>query len=289
MRVLVTGASGFIGRWCHTILLEKGYQVIPLDRTHYPRINLLKEFDYTRDFIREVQADLLIHTAWDIGPDYKNSKKNLEWVASSLNLVKCFHEAGGQRALTLGSCLEYGGNGPYYNEDYPNPLPDNLYGLAKLSMYQLLRKYSGDSGLSYVHPRLFYLYGPNDRPTCLVPAVARGLLLNETVKCYNENQHRDYLYVEDAAEAVVTILSYPGIFNAINVGSGIGKTVKEVTQFISAYLNKVDKIIYDNENSNNVPPFMVANLNKYNKEVGYIPKYTFEGGLAKTLEWIKSQ
>ena len=289
MKVLLTGASGFIGRHCFTSLLERGYDIIPLDRTHSPGIDLLKYFDRTKDFIREAKADLLIHTAWDIGPDYKNSKKNLEWVSSSLNLVKWFYEMGGQRALTIGTCFEYGGSTPTFIEDYPNPLPKTLYGLSKYSMYQLLKKYSEDSGLSYVHTRLFYLYGPNDRPNCLVPSVARGLLKNEIVKCYNQDQYRDYLYVEDVAEAIVTILSYPNIFNAINVGSGIGTTVKEITQFISAYLNKVDKIVYDDENIGQVSKFLVANLSQFNKEIGFMPKYTFEGGLAKTLEWIKSQ
>src|SRR5208282_2351682 len=101
---------------------------------------------YVRNFIKESKADFLIHTAWSMGQDYKNSSDNLDWVGASLNLVKGFYEAGGQRAITVGSCFEYDlttyYNGIFHELAVPRKSPTTLYGTSKVSMYHLLKSYT---------------------------------------------------------------------------------------------------------------------------------------------------
>jgi UDP-glucuronate decarboxylase len=290
MRVLLTGASGFIGRQCYRILKERGHEVIGLCHENSIDKNMIscdllgfvEVPHHLKDFISKYECDTLLHLAWYIGPNYRNSSKNLDWLAASLKLVNTFYECGGTRVMTIGSCFEdtVGPIGPKMN------YPHTLYGLSKLSLYELLERSATINQLNYIHARLFYLFGPNESPYRLVPATIRALLNNIKIEHDNGEQFRDFLYVEDVADAIVTTLEFPSVTGLLNVGSGQQRTIKEVLNFISIYLNKIDMIKYNLE-TKETNPYIVANTERLNKIVGWYPKYTFEMGLAKTIEWIK--
>lgn len=291
-RVLLTGASGFVGSHVHNSLKERGYEVIGIcNKTTYPGLipfDLLNN-PYTEDLIKDVKADFLIHTAWYVEQDYKDSIENLNWLSKSIDLVKYFYKNGGQRAMTLGSCFEYSFNSPCRENNGLglSEIPNTLYGTTKLALYNTLKKYADVNHLSYVHPRLFYLFGPHESPTRLVPSVARNLLSNQIVECLSPDHIRDFLYVEDAASTLATILGYPAVTETINVGSGKERSIRTVTKFIETYLHKIDKIQYGNVYKDEDPMVILGDLSKLNSQVMPQFEYTFESGLAKTLDWIR--
>lgn len=115
-RVLITGASGFIGQHLLPFLQEKDYEVFPCYHSrkidfppcmHPVKANLLDQ-EERRALLKEVRPSHLIHLAWYVNPlDYMHSQENLEWMLASIDLFTEFGRNGGKRCLSVGSCAEY--------------------------------------------------------------------------------------------------------------------------------------------------------------------------------------
>src|SRR5579872_3287549 len=117
MKILVTGASGFVGKACFDLLKDLGHEVIgaifkPLINAEFYPIDLLRipYPNYFKDLLQEIKPTHLLHSAWDVKSGYRDSSDNVEWLISSVKLIKDFFETGGQRAVTVGTCFEYDPN-----------------------------------------------------------------------------------------------------------------------------------------------------------------------------------
>ncbi len=293
-RVLLTGATGFIGRHCIPILSERGYDVhgvssndISDDHSniYWHKVDLLDP-GTSWDLIATVKPSHLLHFAWYAVPGkYWTSLENIRWVQSSLNLLHAFIFYGGQRAVMAGTCAEYDLRYGYCSEKLTPLVPSTLYGTCKHSLQILLDSVSKQTGLSTAWGRIFYSYGPHENPDRLVSSVIRSLLLGEHARCSHGNQIRDFLYVKDVADAFVALLE-SNVEGPVNIGSGKPVVLKDLIQHISYKLNNEKNINFGVVPvSLDEPPLILSDVNRLNKEVGWVPKYDLDKGLNETISW----
>ena len=243
--VLVTGATGFIGKHTLPLLLSRGFDVHavsskPISQNnnytwHQADLLNIKE---TNNLLSKVSPTHLLHFAWYTNPkNYYISHLNLKWLYASLNLLEAFKNTGGKRAIFAGTCAEYEWKYPSYTENKTPLIPSTLYGTCKHSLQEILFSYSQENKLSSAWARIFFLFGPREHPDRLVSFVIRSLLANKVAPLSEGSQLRDFLYVEDVASAFVSILE-SDVEGPVNIGSGKGMSVRDLVEMICDKMNK---------------------------------------------------
>jgi len=298
-KVLLTGASGFIGQHTIPFLIKKGYEVHAVDIVKKPShiIKSKKLLWHECDLLNhkqqkvlfaEIKPTQLLHFAWYAVPGkYWTSYENLKWVQASLELAINFHQSGGERAIFAGTCAEYDWNYGYCSEEITPLKPATLYGACKNSLHEMLKHFSNQTKRSYAWGRIFFLYGPNEHPNRLISSIVCSLLKGKPARCSHGNQIRDFLYVEDVASAFVSLLESK-VESAVNIASGVPVSIKEVVSKIAEKLGRSDLIRLGAIPVNSSePPLLVADAGRLINEVGWKPKYDLDSGLEQTIQWWK--
>jgi nucleoside-diphosphate-sugar epimerase len=136
--------------------------------------------------------------------------------------------------------------------------------------------------------RLFYLYGPGEAKDRLIAQVIRSLLLGERARVTDAPYRRDYLYVEDAAEAVVALVarSFDG---AVNIGSGQAVTVQEIARMAAHAVEREELLLIRSPDARRDEPSMIeADIKRIHSETGWSPLTPLEHGLRATVEWWRT-
>ena len=293
-KVLVTGATGFIGRHCLPFLLEKGYEVHAVSSRgsiddfsdiHWERADLLDPGQVS-GLMARVKPSHLLHFAWVTTPGtYRTSLENLRWVRSSLDLLEGFVKSGGRRAVVAGTCAEYDWRYGYCSEQITPLLPTTFYGICKLSLQKMFEAFARQSGVSSAWGRIFFLYGPHEHAGRLVPSVVCSLLRGERARCSQGNQVRDFLYVQDVADAFVTLLERD-VMGIVNIASGSPVALKDIVHKIAEKLNRKALIqLGDASTSADEPPLVVADVRRLNNQMGWSPRFDLDQGLDQTITW----
>ncbi len=294
-RVLLTGATGFIGRQCLPLLLEKGFEVCAVSsspdkfsddsRIQWIATDLLDSESVTRLF-QGGGFSYLLHFAWYVVPGrLYTSLENFKWVESGLQMLRAFADNGGKRAVFAGSCAEYDWRYGLCSE-YLTPLqPASTYGVCKNALREMYEEFSDKVKLSAAWGRIFFVYGPFEHRSRLVSSVISSLLQKKPALCSHSQQIRDYLYVEDVAAAFVSLLDCD-IQGAVNICSGRPLRLRELIEKIAVELNEQGLLrIGALQSSVNEPPLVVGNIQRLKSEVCFNPKYTLDDGIKKTIGW----
>jgi nucleoside-diphosphate-sugar epimerase len=298
-RVLVTGATGCLGRHALPVLTARGWEVHAVSSREAPdgdgpdvvwhRADLLAR-EQVDALVRTVAADHLLHFAWNIVPGrWATAPENFAWVQASLDLVRAFGRHGGTRIVTAGSCLEYDWGYGYCSESRTPCAPRTVYGVCKHALQTLTSAFAGTGGMTSAWGRLFNLYGPYEHPDRLVASVIRSLLANEPARCSHGNQVRDYLFAQDAADAFVALLE-SDVTGPINIASGQPITIKEIVLRIGAQLGRSDLIrLGAIDAAPTDVPLVVADITRLTETLGWRPKHDLEHGLARTVGWWRER
>lgn len=295
-KILVTGASGFIGRHCLPALLEKGYEVHALSRKSLPDFekdviwhnqNFL-DGEKTQRLIEDVRPSYCLHFAWNTeSGKYWTTPENLHWVAASLSLLDSFHQNGGERFVGAGTCAEYDWRYGHCVEAVTPLAPATLYGTCKNAFQTILTSFSANSSVSSAWGRVFFLYGPYENPTRLTSNVITSLLRNEPALCSQGAQIRDFMHVSDVANAFVCLLESKAT-GAVNIASGKPTSIKDFVNQIADALNGRDKLMFGAiPTQKNEPALLTADIGRLTNEVGFLPKYSIDTGIEQTIAWWK--
>ena len=294
-KVLVTGASGFIGRQALLPLIEKGFEVHgtylnePLKgvgNVEWHKVDLL-DLESTNIFMRTLHATHLLHFAWYAVPgQYWTSAENMRWKEATLALLTMFGENGGVRATLAGTCAEYDWtHGQDILSENSSIKPATLYGKSKHETHLWAEKFSEKNGISLAWGRIFYLYGPCENSVRLVPSVINSLLDNKPALATTGEQILDFLHVEDVASAFAKLLD-SNVTGPVNIASGTGVAVRDVVLSIADIMEKRDLVRLGAKQRNlHEPARIVADAKRLQKEVCWNPKYDLATGLQNTILW----
>ena len=241
MKVLVTGASGFVGQHVVSSLLKRGHSVTAVSRNqtkalgfswfehvsfveydiHLPAVDLFKKFGY---------PEAIIHLAWSGLPNYEDLfhfEKNLP---ADYSFLKALVEGGARHLLIAGTCLEYGMQSGALTETMPT-MPNNPYALAKDTLRKFLEKLQHKYPFILQWCRLFYMYGKGQNSKSLLAqldnAISKG---KSSFNMSGGEQLRDYLPVETVASRLVVLLEHSRLNGAINICSGNPISVRSLVE-----------------------------------------------------------
>ncbi|HLW67463.1 MAG TPA: NAD-dependent epimerase/dehydratase family protein [Gemmataceae bacterium] len=163
-KVLLTGASGFLGRHCVEVLgtqfevhaVSRSLETPAAPNIHWHQIDLFRR-ESVAELLRQVRPSHLLHLAWVTDPaTYRDSAANLDWLAASVHLLRAFADNGGQRVVVAGSCAEYDWSYGVCDEATTPVRPANLYGICKNALREVLEAYARQTGLSAAWGRVFF-------------------------------------------------------------------------------------------------------------------------------------
>ena len=211
-----------------------------LPSLHVAQADILDAAQLTKQ-IEIIRSELCIHLAWYVEPGkYLASPANLDFLCASLRLAKNLAERGCKRFVASGSCLEYDSSDKPLNESSPTR-PRHLYSAVKLALYHALDDFCRTADMQFAWTRFFYQYGPGEDPRRLVPTTINSLLRGQVCNLTPGDQVRDFLHVADVASAVVAV-AQSHLTGAVNIGSGVPLTIREIAETIAALLGRPDLI-----------------------------------------------
>lgn len=242
-KILVTGATGFIGHYVVTELLHKGYHVIA-SSAHVEKAKAapwygavtyipcdFEHFDPATDYHQYFgKPDRLIHLAWEGLPNYKSPSHLEVNYPRHASFLKNLVSHGLEDVTVTGTCFEYGMQEGCLSEDMP-ALPANPYANAKDQLRRYLEDLQKEIPFKFRWARLFYMYGKGQNPNSLLSQLDRALDEGKTVfNMSGGEQVRDFLPVEKVAAYLTDIATQQYITGIINCCSGDPVTVKELVE-----------------------------------------------------------
>jgi len=241
MKVIVTGATGFVGGHLVRKLLKNGHQVIAVARN----LSKAQQYEWFKDVVF-IEADLhidyheiiakikdvnaMIHLAWPGLPNYQGGFHIFQNLQSDLNFLNAVVHSGLSQLIVAGTCLEYGLQTGALREDM-DTFPATPYGFAKDSLRKSLQFLQKEHEFTLQWIRLFYMYGVGQNSKSLLSQL--DCAIDEKRNIFDMSigtQLRDYLPIESVAENICNVLENPQINGMINCSSGQPISVLELVK-----------------------------------------------------------
>lgn len=270
--VLVTGATGFVGRHLLDALVRGGVRVRAVVRAgreqtlvEHPAV---KSVVTTPSLFHEDEAwwrraaegmDTVIHAAWYAVPgQYLQAPENLDCLNGTLIMARGCLAAGMRRFVGIGTCFEYDLAAGDLSVDTPLK-PQTLYAAAKASTYACLSNWLPAAGMEFAWCRLFYLHGPGEDERRFVPYLRACLSAGKTADLTSGNQVRDYIDVRDAAARIAGLaLGTPT--GPVNICSGVPVTIRELALTIAAEYGRPDLLNFGARPDNSFDPPRIVGI-----------------------------
>jgi len=307
MRLLVTGAGGFVGAAVARAAASGGHDVfgtvrpggnpsraeqtgatvVPLDLHDKPQVAAA---------LANIRPDILIHSAWGNVTAHRQANQGAATadIDAACTLVTAGVAAGLKRFVGIGSQAEYGlrdkpDNRAAVSEQHL-PEPRSLYGAAKLAALALTRQLCAEGAISFAWLRLFATYGPSDNSAWLIPSLIDQILAGKVPRTSAGVQRCDYLYIEDAAEAVIAAAIRPDATGVFNLGSGSALRVRDIVEAIRDLVAPGHPIDFGAvPYGSNQVWHLQADISQLRQATGWAPATDFQTGLSRTVGWHRER
>ena len=312
IRVLVAGASGFIGRWVAKLLSEEGANlwIVGRDRSRLNSVSEVYSIRGTKVSLDLAKANTFEKLFEEIKPDvtfnlmgYGISRQerdektaweiNAELVGEMALTIARANKSKwkGMKLVHVGSGFEYGSVQGVITEK-TKPEPTTIYGRSKLAGTEKLREICESTGLPAVTARLFTVYGPGEHPHRLLPSLMHAAKSGEILKLTKGEQRRDFTYVKDVAFGLLKLgllSEVPG--NIVNLATGKLTSVRDFVECARSILAiESTRLLFgaipyreDEVWQGNV------NVNFLKHCIGWIPSYSIQEGIKESVEFEKSK
>lgn len=292
MKVLMTGANGFVGRYILRALQQQGIEVVVVGRTQpsdpvpYIEADLLSISDFV-PLVQQAKATHLLHLAWytEHGK-FWTSPLNLRWSEATTRLVEAFCFTGGKKVVIAGTCAEYDWSHGYCQESSTPLNPTTLYGTAKDATRRLAMAICEQNQVPCVWGRIFLPFGCGESANRLIPSLIQVFRGERPPFGVNANAYRDFLHASDVAEGFVTLLTH-GVSGSYNVCSGEPQRLAEVVTSLAFMLDAdPGSVLALSTDRVGEPPLLVGENLKI-KTLGWRPALTLAQGFEHTLQGEK--
>jgi GDP-L-fucose synthase len=303
-RVVVTGGAGFLGRFIvDRLKLQQGLEVFAPRRSDY---NLVEAVDIKR-LLGATRPDLVIHLAavvGGIGANQKNPGKFFyENLMMGAQLIEQARLHGVRKFVALGTVCSYPKftPTPFREDDIWNGYPEETnapYGLAKKMMLVQSQGYRQQYGYNSIFLLPANLYGPGDNfdpeSSHVIPALIRKCVeARNSGAAYVEawgtgNASREFLYVEDCADAVLRAAALYDESEPVNIGTGSEIKISELMQLIARFTGFEGEIRWQHDKPDGQPRRRLDVSRAFDK-FGFRAQVPFETGLRRTIEWFEAQ
>jgi nucleoside-diphosphate-sugar epimerase len=298
MRILVTGASGFIGRHAASELARQGHELIAVARkplgdlpdVDWRECDLLVP-DAAARLVGDAHPDAVLHLAWATEHGrFWTDPANLLWLARSLDLAHAAQQAGVARLVMAGTCFEYDfEDGSDCDEHLTALRQHTLYDTMKDACRRAVAAYADSTDLSFAWARLFHLYGPHESPGRLVSSIARALAAGEPAPTSRGLVWRDFMDARDAGAALAA-LTTSDVTGPVNVATGEAVQIATVARMLGDMAGCPDLVQFGAlPDRAGDPPRIVARVARLRDEVGFVPAHTLREGLSDALDWWRGQ
>lgn len=297
-RVVITGATGAVGRALIKVCIEAGYEVLAvvhrtsdrvsqlntIENCHLMYLNL-SEYDSAMEEMKKQDIvtddyELFFHLAWmaPFGEGRNNLGLQLENVKASLAAVHFAKALGCTTFVGAGSQAEYGRVTEKLSPDTPT-FPETGYGVAKLCAGQMTRLACEQVGIKHIWTRILSVYGPHDGINSLISVAIDDMVNNRETFFTPCDQMWDYIYSEDAARALLLAAQKGKHGGVYVIGSGEAHSLKQYIQKIAVITNYKKEIGFGKRAySDKQVMHLQADLSVL-KEWGFVPKVSFEKGI----------
>jgi nucleoside-diphosphate-sugar epimerase len=293
LKILLTGATGFIGSNFARLATSRGHKVSALVRPSSAVPPDLKIDRITGELgsigakeLAGCGADVCVHAAWITTPGvYLESPENLRFRDESVQFLRRAVEAGVKHAMVLGTCLEYGpGTKPLSGETSPI-VPTTAYAKCKNELRLSLEAEAKLKNFSFCWARVFYAFGPDEHPSKLISSIIGKLECGEKIVLKTPQSRKDYIYIDDLAAALLTLVE-KRTTGIINLGTGTGTSVREIAHTVGKMMDRDALVEEANPPQPDPQGDVVADARKL-QGLGWQPQTTLREGIAKMLEQKK--
>lgn len=291
MKVMLTGASGFIGKHVLDVLVAAGIETVTVGRrapcnrsaTHeHIHCDLLLD-PCLPDLLTQAHATHLLHCAWYAEHGmFWTSLANNRWVEASVKLAEAFCSHGGQKVVMVGSCAEYDWRYGWCREADTPLNAATLYGCAKDAARRLIEQVCRLHNVGFAWGRVFLPFGYGENSARLVPTLIRTLRGDAPPVGINADVYRDFLHASDVARGAVTLLQDKA-HGAYNISSGQPTALAHLATTLALVLKAEPSLVLSMPPNRRDEIPMLAGDNMKLRQLGWEPTMNLRAGLEHTV------
>ena len=300
MNILITGSNGIIGEQvvaellreyptANLFVVNRRPSAINDERIESIELDLLKAAkEQLNSIFDRVRPELFFHLAWDTNhTDYLNTPNNIKWEEVSIILINLFYHSGGKKFIGVGSSIEYDWEQKSPFEEDTSSLSGNkwLYGQSKLNVYKYL---AAQTGISYLWCRVFFVFGPHQSKSRLVPKIINNVLYDDSPLSLNLTLKRDYISTFEIARQML-MMQKTDLSGAVNICSGRAVDLGYIANCVTDILNKplkLSHVRYQDGFEIESLGGSIKQINHFYSEYHYSLE-AFYGDIKKTIDLFK--